>query len=94
LIAKIRLECHRFEFCPEMTAKLCRMGEKIAEVPIRYAPRSAGEGKKIRHSDGWLAIWTLLRYRFGGKTQWTKAATAEDKLLSPFPVSSVRLPLE
>ena len=41
---------------PEVTAKLCRMGEKIAEVPIAYTPRSAGEGKKIRHADGWLAI--------------------------------------
>ena len=59
LITQVHLECHRFEFCPEVTAKLSRMGEKIAEVPIRYAPRSAGEGKKIRHSDGWLAIWTL-----------------------------------
>jgi dolichol-phosphate mannosyltransferase len=94
LIAKIHLACHRFEFCPEMTAKLCRIGEKIAEVPIRYTPRSAGEGKKIRHSDGWLAIWTLLRYRFGSKTRWTKAAAAEVKSLAPFPVSSVRLPPE
>ena len=94
LIAKIHLACHRFEFCPEMTAKLCRIGEKIAEVPIRYTPRSAGEGKKIRHSDGWLAIWTLLRYRFGSKTRWTKAAAAEVKSPAPFPVSSVRLPPE
>jgi len=94
LIAKIRLECHRFEFCPEMTAKLCRMGEKIAEVPIRYTPRSAGEGKKIRHSDGWLAIWTLLHYRFGSRDRWTKAASGEVKSPAPFPVSSVRLPPE
>ena len=34
LISQINLECRRFEFCPEVTAKLCRMGEKIAEVPI------------------------------------------------------------
>ncbi|MFZ0288570.1 MAG: glycosyltransferase family 2 protein [Candidatus Sulfotelmatobacter sp.] len=94
LIAQIQLDCHRFEFCPEVTAKLCRMGEKIAEVPISYAPRSAGEGKKIRHSDGWLAIWTLLRYRFSRSARWAKAATAEAKLQSPFRVSSVRLPPE
>src|ERR1700728_918283 len=56
LIAQLRLECHRFEFCPEATAKLCRMGEKIAEVPVRYVPRSAGEGKKIRHSDGTASV--------------------------------------
>lgn len=67
VLNQINLECHRFEFCPEVTAKLSRMGEKIAEVPISYNPRSQGEGKKIRHSDGWLAIWTLIRYRFKPK---------------------------
>ncbi len=91
LIAQVRLQCRRFEFCPEVTAKLCRMGERIAEVPIRYAPRSAGEGKKIRHSDGWLAIWTLLRYRFGRSMQWEKGIADEVKQPSPFPVSFVRL---
>jgi len=94
LITQVRLECRRFEFCPEVTAKLCRMGEKIAEVPIRYMPRSAGEGKKIRHSDGWLAIWTLLRYRFSQRARWAKSAGAGVKQPSPFPVSSVRLPPE
>jgi len=64
VLAQISLDCQRFEFCPEVTAKLSRMGEKISEVPIAYKPRSAGEGKKIRHADGWLAIWTLLRHRF------------------------------
>jgi dolichol-phosphate mannosyltransferase len=88
LISNIRLDCHRFEFCPEVTAKLCRMNEKIAEVPIHYQPRSTGEGKKIRHSDGWLAIWTLFRYRFG-RTGWM--LSKEEKSTS-FPVSFVRLP--
>jgi dolichol-phosphate mannosyltransferase len=94
LITQVRLECHRFEFCPEVTAKLSRMGEKIAEVPISYAPRSAGEGKKIRHSDGWLAIWTLLRYRLSRRSRWAKAVPAKDKSQSPFPVSVFRLPPE
>ena len=92
LIAQVRLECHRFEFCPEVTAKLCRMGEKIAEVPVSYVPRSAGEGKKIRHSDGWLAIWTLLRYRFSRSSRWTRLTA--HKLQPPFLVSFVRLPAE
>jgi hypothetical protein len=82
------LQCRRFEFCPEVTAKLCRMGERIAEVPISYAPRSAGEGKKIRHSDGWLAIWTLLRHRFSRRASWSRSgATAP-----PFAVSFSRTP--
>src|SRR5436309_2649300 len=64
LLSSLSLECQRFEFCPEVTAKLCRLGVKIQEVPISYNPRSAGEGKKIHYSDGWMAIWTLLRLRF------------------------------
>jgi dolichol-phosphate mannosyltransferase len=89
LIAQIDLQCRRFEFCPEVTAKLCRMGEKIAEVPISYAPRSAGEGKKIRHSDGWLAIWTLLRHRFTRRARWSRSAGAT---VPPFAVSFSRTP--
>jgi dolichol-phosphate mannosyltransferase len=91
LIAQINLECHRFEFCPEITAKLCRMGEKIAEVPIAYVPRSAGEGKKIRHADGWLAIWTLIRYRFTRRASWAKSDRAA---AAPFAVSFSRVPPE
>jgi dolichol-phosphate mannosyltransferase len=89
LIAQINLECQRFEFCPEVTAKLCRMSEKIAEVPIAYTPRSAGEGKKIRHTDGWLAIWTLLRYRFTRRARWAKSSGDN---AAPFAVSFSRVP--
>jgi len=94
VIAQIDLDCRRFEFCPEVTAKLCRIGERIAEVPISYAPRSAGEGKKIRHSDGWLAIWTLIRYRFSPRNQWWKAADDRVRPNEPFTVSLTRLPPE
>jgi len=92
LFSHMRLECHRFEFCPEVTSKLCRMGEKIEEVPISYNPRSAEEGKKIRHSDGWLAIWTLIRYRFGSQRKWRK--NAEEQPQTPFPVGFSRIPAE
>jgi dolichol-phosphate mannosyltransferase len=92
LMSRVQLECQRFEFCPEITAKLCRMGEKIAEVPISYHPRSAMEGKKIRHSDGLLAIWTLIRYRFIPRRRWLRAASAES--VAPFPVSFARRPAQ
>src|SRR5271168_5087054 len=92
VLAGIDLECSRFEFCPEVTAKLCRSGEKIAEVPISYHPRSAVEGKKIRHSDGWLAIWTLIRYRFTPRRRWERQD--QDKLAAPFAVSFSRVPAE
>jgi dolichol-phosphate mannosyltransferase len=64
VLKRIELRSRRFEFCPEVTAKLSRIGEKIWEVPISYNPRTAKEGKKIRWTDGWAAIWTLVRYRF------------------------------
>jgi dolichol-phosphate mannosyltransferase len=92
LLAQLHLQCRRFEFCPEVTAKLCRMGEKIAEVPISYHPRSAVEGKKIRHSDGWLAIWTLIRYRFVPRGRWLRSGQGTTQ--APFKVSFSRLPSE
>lgn len=88
LLTGMRLECRRFEFCPEVTAKLCRMGEKIEEVPISYHPRSTLEGKKIRYSDGWQAIWTLIRYRFAARRGWLR--TGSEKPQAPFPVSFSR----
>ena len=60
------LACDGFEFCEEVTALLVKKGRRIAEVPIRYAPRSIEEGKKIRWHDGLTAIWTMIRLRFRG----------------------------
>jgi dolichol-phosphate mannosyltransferase len=92
LLAQLQLDCQRFEFCPEVTAKLCRIGEPIAEVPISYHPRSAVEGKKIRHSDGWQAIWTLFRYRFAPRRRWLRPG--QDAPSAPFAVSFSRVPPE
>lgn len=56
------LKCVRFEFCPEVVAKLGLMGVAIEEIPIAYHPRSIEDGKKIRWFDGLEAIWTLIRW--------------------------------
>jgi glycosyltransferase involved in cell wall biosynthesis len=66
LLRSIPLTCTRFEFCPEVTAKVLRRGFDIVEVPIDYFPRKKHEGKKINWRDGVEAIWTLLRWRFDG----------------------------
>ena len=63
-IKKVKLRCKRFEFCPEVTAKVSKLGYRIVEVPIHYHPRSTEEGKKIRLYDGVDAVWTLIKYRF------------------------------
>jgi glycosyltransferase involved in cell wall biosynthesis len=65
LIQSIPLACDGFEFCPEVTARVLRRGHRIPEIQIRYTPRTVHEGKKIRTRDGWKAIWTLVRCRFG-----------------------------
>jgi dolichol-phosphate mannosyltransferase len=63
-VKNMDLRTSGFETDHEITAKLIRQGLRIAEVPIRYYPRSRQEGKKIKPSDGLIAVWTLLRFRF------------------------------
>jgi glycosyltransferase involved in cell wall biosynthesis len=64
LIKRLNLKCQRFEFCPEVTAKIAKLGIKIYEVPVRYNPRTVKEGKKIKLKDAVQAILTLIKYRF------------------------------
>ena len=64
VLRSIPLTCRRFEFCPEVTAKVRRRGLPIHEVPVSYQARDIGAGKKIRWWDGVIALWTLIKYRF------------------------------
>jgi glycosyltransferase involved in cell wall biosynthesis len=64
LIKSIKINGNRFEWEPEILAKIRKKGEKIIEVPISYNPRTFEDGKKINWKDGVQAIWTLLKYRF------------------------------
>lgn len=65
VIDGIKLNCVRFEFDPEFTAKISKKGWRIYDVPIKYQPRTKNEGKKVTFLDGIEAVFTLLRYRFG-----------------------------
>jgi dolichol-phosphate mannosyltransferase len=73
VLRAIHLNCRRFEFCPEVTAKLLRAGYQIREEPISYNPRGILEGKKIRFRDGVEALWTLFRYRMASLRSIRKA---------------------
>lgn len=64
VLESMPLRARRFDFCPEVTAKVCKRGYRIHEVPIRYRARSNAEGKKIRWTDGLDAIGALIKYRF------------------------------
>jgi dolichol-phosphate mannosyltransferase len=90
LLQDITLECRRFEFCPEVTAKICRLGEKIYEVPISYHPRNREQGKKLRYADGWAAIWTLLRFRFASRRRFYHSPRSPET--PPFAVAFSRMP--
>jgi dolichol-phosphate mannosyltransferase len=87
VLSAMRLRCVRFEFCPEVTAKVCRLGFKIHEVPISYNPRGILEGKKIRWQDGVEAFWTLLKYRLAPVESFARpAVTAKPRV---YPGASV-----
>lgn len=64
IIKPIEIHSRRFEVEPEVTAKLLKRGIRIYEVPISYHGREHDEGKKITWRDGFIAIWTLVKYRF------------------------------
>ena len=61
----ITIESNRFDFEPEITAKVLRRGHRIYEVPVSYAGRPASEGRKFEWKDGVRALSTLVRYRWG-----------------------------
>ncbi len=63
IIRSLPLKSDRFDFEPEVTAKVLKRGYKLFEVPISYDGRGFGEGKKITWRDGLVALYCLLRYR-------------------------------
>jgi glycosyltransferase involved in cell wall biosynthesis len=64
VVRDIPLHSRRFEFEPEITAKILKRGIRIYEVPISYYGREYDEGKKITGWDAIPALWTLIKYRF------------------------------
>ena len=64
MIKDIHLRSTGFEIEPEVTAKILKQRIRIYEVPISYNGREWDEGKKIKWYDFFIALWTLIRYRF------------------------------
>ncbi len=61
---KVTIKSNRFDFEPEITAKVLKQGVRIYELPISYYGRDYAEGKKITWVDGFGAIAALVRFRF------------------------------
>jgi glycosyltransferase involved in cell wall biosynthesis len=64
VIEGMTLHARRFDFEPEFTAKVLKRHYRIYEIPITFNPRDYSEGKKIKLQDAFVAVWTLLKYRF------------------------------
>jgi glycosyltransferase involved in cell wall biosynthesis len=64
VIKNIQIKSNRFDFEPEITAKVLKRKYKLFEMPISYYGRDFKEGKKITWRDGFSAVWALIKYRF------------------------------
>ena len=64
VIKNIQIRSNRFEFEPEITAKVLKRRHKLVELPISYYGRNRAEGKKLSWWDGISTLWTLVKYRF------------------------------
>ncbi len=76
LLRSMPISGDKFDWEPEITAKLLRLGFEIREVPVSYHPRPVSEGKKIKWRDGLIALWVALFWRFApiGKLRRNLAA--------------------
>jgi len=63
IIKGIKIKSKRFDFEPEITAKVLKRGARLYELPISYYGRDYSEGKKITYKDGIHALWALLKFR-------------------------------
>ncbi len=63
-IKDITIRSDRFDFEPEITAKVLKKRARLYELPISYYGREYDEGKKITWKDGLHAIIALIKYRF------------------------------
>ncbi len=90
LLKRLPLRTDRFGIEPELTARLAQSRAKVYEVPISYAGRTYGEGKKIGWRDGIAAFWHIVRANWLGprnipRVDELRAADAEAR---PIPATA------
>ena len=64
IFLSLNLKEKGFSFCPEVTTKVSKLNYKIFEVPIKYDGREFNDGKKIRLKDAFIAVFTIVLYRY------------------------------
>ena len=60
----LNVQSQGFSIEIETMAKMVLNGYSIKEVPIKYNRRTTKEGKKLKFSDSWNIIWTMLILKF------------------------------
>ncbi len=68
IFLQLKIKEKDFSFCPEVTTKIGMLGHSIIEIPISYNGREIKDGKKIRFKDAFIALKTIIKYRFFKKT--------------------------
>ena len=63
VIKDVEIKSNRFDFEPEITAKVLKKHVRFHELPISYNARTNDEGKKIGWKDGVQAIFALIKFR-------------------------------
>ncbi len=64
IFKRVTIKSNRFDFEPEITAKVLKQRVRLYEMPINYYGRDYAEGKKITWRDGFAAVWALVKFRF------------------------------
>jgi dolichol-phosphate mannosyltransferase len=59
----IHLQERGFSIEIELLAKYFNNNDSFLESPINYSARTYEEGKKIKISDGFMYLWSMVRYR-------------------------------
>lgn len=77
ILKPIKLECDRFGFEPEITAKIAKLKVRVHEYPIQYFPRNYLEGKKINWRDGVAAMWFIFKFNLRGQQDSSIAKVPE-----------------
>lgn len=64
VLSNVKIKSNGFQYDNELICKILKKGYKTVDVPIKYFPRDYEQGKHIRFKDGFLILWTIIKYRF------------------------------
>ena len=67
LFKSLDIRSRGFSIEVETMSKIVLKNYLIKEVNINYKRRSTEEGKKLKLSDGWVIMWTMIRIKLIGK---------------------------